>query len=577
MVRFLESRFLLLVLLLLAVMGTVMVLSALQEVQTWDEGFDLAAGYSYWKTGDFRINREHPPLGKYINALPLLVLNPALPLDHPSWREENPPAFGSQFLYHNRIPADTLMFAGRSMTILLTLCLGLALALWTRRQFGAPAALLALLLFVCDPNIIAHGRYVTSDFVVTLFIFLAVITWDAWLRSGRRRDLLWAGLTFGCAIMSKFSAFLLVPIHLLLYLIQWRVSRRAFSVWHFARSFITVGLLAFLVMLVMYAPEDGKLIPMSHHARLAHPELHTLRETINTGSLYGKAMAYLGTRLGLRDHSFFLATSHLAAHNAAGHSAYLLGKHSDNGWWYYFPVVFAVKTPTATLLAFVAALLLACRGFRARWLVMLVPAVVFFLFCMTAGINIGVRHILPVYPFVMVFSAAVLTGSSYRLKPWLVGAVAVILVAESAAIYPHYLAFFNTISGGPGHGPHYLLDSNIDWGQDVKKLKRWMDAHGVHQIRILYFGCADLWYYNIPNGTVPEADDEKGWAQLDEVVAANVTPLYGAYVGPERLARLRAMQPIAKIGYSIYLYDFRKPKPALPAPQSTGSRGSAGS
>src|ERR1035437_3747426 len=137
MVRLLESRFLLWAFLLLAVMGTVMVLSVLQEVQTWDEAVHLAAGYSYWKTGDFRMNRDHPPLGKYINALPLLILNPALPLDHPSWREENPSVFGSQFLYHNRIPADTLLFAGRSITILLTLCLGLALALWTRRRFGA--------------------------------------------------------------------------------------------------------------------------------------------------------------------------------------------------------------------------------------------------------------------------------------------------------------------------------------------------------------------------------------------------------------------------------------------------------
>src|SRR5262245_42882076 len=116
--------------LLIAIMGAVQVLSIRQETQTWDEGFDLAAGYSYLKTGDYRINTEHPPLGKYINALPLLLLNPKLPIDHWSWRDRKPVDFGIEFLYHNRIDADTLMFTGRLMTILLTLSLAAALAWW---------------------------------------------------------------------------------------------------------------------------------------------------------------------------------------------------------------------------------------------------------------------------------------------------------------------------------------------------------------------------------------------------------------------------------------------------------------
>ena len=125
-----------LALLLLAIMGTVQVTSVLQETQTWDEGIHLAAGYSYLKRGDYRMNPEHPPLGKILSALPLLFLKPALPIEHPSWRDVDEIAFGSEFLYSNRVPADTMLFLGRSVTIALSLLLGISIAIWTRRQFA---------------------------------------------------------------------------------------------------------------------------------------------------------------------------------------------------------------------------------------------------------------------------------------------------------------------------------------------------------------------------------------------------------------------------------------------------------
>jgi hypothetical protein len=138
--------------------------------------------------------------------------------------------------------------------------------------------------------------------------------------------------------------------------------------------------------------------------------------------------------------------------------------------------------------------------------------------------------------------------------------LAVAQIAESATISPDYLAFFNVLAGGPGRGPEYLVDSNIDWGQDVKKLVRWLDAHGTRRARIFYFGNAQMRYYGVDEVGWPEPLDAKGWDEIDDYCVANVTPLYGVYAPLNALAPLRLREPIAKIGWSMYVYDLRKPK-----------------
>jgi len=549
-----------LVVVLLGIMGTVQVLSIRQETQTWDEGFDLAGGYSYWKTGDFRINREHPPLGKYINALPLLFMNPTLPLDDPSWARTDNVNFGVRFLYYNRIPADTLLFWARLMTILLTLALGLALAWWARKRFGAGAALFALLLFAFDPNLIAHGRYVTSDMVVTLFSFLACITWGEYLLTNSRKYLILAGLTFGLAIVSKFSAFFLIPVYALLFGIGWLRRRREFSVRRLVRSSAAVAAIAALVVVIVYAPEARLLIPGNWD-----PSAPSLRSAVDQRTMYGRVVAWVGSHLGLRAHSFPVAVGMVFAHNDMGHTAYLMGQHSQMGWWYFFPVTFAVKTPTAVLLALLLFLILfpfvRPRPLPFEWYVLIVPIVVYFGFSMTSHINIGVRHLLPIYPFLYVLLAAGLV----RWKRYALWAIGILLVAESLAIYPHYLAFFNWPSGGPGNGPKYLVDSNIDWGQDVLKLKRYMAEHNIPKIWVCYFGRAEMWYYGLNAAMLPVESKLGDTSQFDGVVAISATPLMGVYVPPEDYAWLRALKPDAKIGYSIYLYDLRKKTRSTPA------------
>jgi len=150
---------------LLAAMGVVMAMTAAGETQTWDEGIHLASGYSYLKTGDFKMNLEHPPLFKLLAGIPLLLLKPDLPLDREAWKNGWQIEFSRDFMDVNRVSPDQILRYGRIPNMLLTLLLGFAIAVWTRRRFGTAAALGALFLYATDPNAIAHGRYVTNDLI----------------------------------------------------------------------------------------------------------------------------------------------------------------------------------------------------------------------------------------------------------------------------------------------------------------------------------------------------------------------------------------------------------------------------
>ncbi len=552
---------------LLLVLAAAQISSVVQESQSYDESVHLAAGYSYWKTGDFRLNPEHPPLAKLLTSLPLLFSDLVPVTSYPEWQK---PAgmgefdLGTSFLYRNRLPADTLLLRGRLVTIALTLCLGLAITLWTRSRFGAPAAILALAFFCLDPNVIAHGRYVTTDMIAALTIFLSCISWARYLETDRPRDLVLAGLLFGLALVSKFSTVFLLPLHILLFLIYKRNWR---SPW-FVLSIATLMVFGAVVILAVYGPETKAMLmkaPASTDAgATALLRKQPLQEVADARTTIGSLLSWSARKLRLPAHSYLVGLNSVSSHNIDGQESYLLGQYSQFGWWYYFPIVFLVKTPLAVLLALVIGLPLALVAFRKPagpiplgWLVVAITPVFYFLLSMQSQLNLGVRHILPIYPFLYIALAAVLCSVQWRW--FLVPAVMAVLLVENATIYPHYLAFFNIASGGPANGPAILLDSNIDWGQDIKKLKIFMDQTPGQKFCIEYFGSADLRYYKLPDPYIPKTADVEGRANANCMAAISATLLHDLYIPKGSYQWLRQKTPLAKVGYSIYVYDLRKP------------------
>jgi hypothetical protein len=263
---------------------------------------------------------------------------------------------------------------------------------------------------------------------------------------------------------------------------------------------------------------------------------------------------------------YFRGLYELIAHNSEGHPAYLLGRFGLQGWWDYFPIAFLVKTPTGVLAACVLAMLCLWHARRRPpplllSLCLILPPFVFLLLAMRSSINIGVRHILPIYPFLYVVLAFVLIDYGplllRRAWRWTCIALIVLVSVESLSIYPHYLAFFNWCSGGPANGSRYLLDSNIDWGQDLKNLGTFVNDHHLTPLCTALFSAAPPAYYGIEARDLNQTGMPEGLENLPCVVAISVNVLQGHFNAPKKYAALRRRRPLARIGYSIYLYDLR--------------------
>jgi hypothetical protein len=545
---------------LLAYLCAVQIFAARRESNIGDEPLELAAGYSYLKTGDFRMNPEHPPLAKIVEALPLLALHPSLPLDSVSWTKADEAGFGNQFFERNSHLIDKLLFSARLMPILLTACLGLAIALWTRSAFGPGAAILALVLYGFDPTVTAHGHYVKNDLPAALFCFLAAIAWCAFLTRPGLRRLAVAGVALGLALATKFSALFLLPAMVVLYAVRWWQGQKGLSPRHGIGSLLAAGGLAAGVVYLLYAA-----FAWSHGVRLGGIDARVCRELADRDQ--ARSMARLVSRGMPRVHPFLEGLLVYVDHNTVGHQSYLLGMRSTEGWWYYFPVAFAVKTPAATLvLLALAGLLLLGRIGRVRirstcfpWFAAFVPAAVFGAFSMGSHLDIGIRHLLPAWPFLFILAAAAVTRARFRFRTAALALLTAGLAAESISICPHYTAFFNIFAGGPANGPTILADSNIDWGQDAKNLAAWLQAHAVTQVCLDYWGTADIGRLGVHGPSLPAADETGHHATLNCVGAISTNILYDAFSDPRQHAWLRALHPVARVGYSIYIYDLRRP------------------
>jgi hypothetical protein len=562
-------------------MGGLMLRASLLECETWDESLHLTAGYSYVSTGQLKLNAEHPVLFKILSAVPLLALNLEFPAQNPSVAKPDLFSLSDRFMYQNRVPPEVILFWGRSISILITLLLALLIALWTRRHFGTAPAMLALFLFALDPNFIAHGHYVTNDVLLSLFYFLTVVVWLRFLRTRRYRDLILASFVLGIALVTKYSALLLALVLPILYLVQWlledrkrRIPVHRLGVRHFAISMVVLAVISASVVAIVYWPET---VNWRQGPRL--------NESAGDFTIVGSALGWIGQKWNLPAHPYVLGINQLASFSKDGHDQYLLGWHSKFGWWYYFPVAFLVKTTCAVLALLVFAVLAGLRilGRRSQcgtgplagheqvvcWWGMAIPAVAFFALMMNGSIALGIRYLLPFYPLLYVLIAAAMChvslsrfGTARRI---VIGSAIVIQFLEVGCIHPHYTAFFNAVAGGPGNGPHYLLDSNIDWGQDVKKLRRYLDSIGWDkEVCISYFGRANLSYYGIRYRSLPTTIETGARESVDCLAAVSVTELHSVYGRPNRYSWLLRRDPMAKVGYSIYVYDLRKNRTPFP-------------
>ena len=555
--------------------------SFLQESPTFDEPVHLFAGYSYLKWGDFRANPEHPPLVKVLAALPLLLFDLKDPRpSSPDWDRipEFTPGSPAENVAQNMVfgsnSADSLFLYAKLPMVGLGIILGIFVYLWGKDLYGPKAACAAIFIYCLDPNILAHSRLIHTDIPFAAFFFISSYFFWRSLTQFNWANAFFASLFFGLAAITKHSfpvIFLIWAILGLLWIVSsrpqqyGRVTPRALSgprekVAILGAILLCALVAAYLFIWASYGFRFQAIPDVNHPFRLDrampdNPLLQTWGHFINKHHLFPEAWI----------HGQLLVLKWLRR------AAYLLGEVSDSGFWFYFPVAFAVKTPLPTLI-----LLLGMTGiwaFRPReritGMFLLIPVVVYFSLAVWSRMNIGLRHLLPIYPFLFVLMGGTVTelwkGDS-RIKKGVLIILAVWYLWSAARIYPHYLAYFNELTGGPKNGYQVLLDSNLDWGQELKGLKRWMDNGGVKKIQFLYFGKADPRYYGIDAFYLPgsfiisppqKTADSK--FELPDHLAVSATLRYGGklYLSQEQqkiLQSYRLKEPIAAIGHSILVY-----------------------
>jgi hypothetical protein len=540
---------------------------------TYDETVHLFAGYSYLKWGDYRVNPEHPPLVKMLAAAPLLALNLNTGRISPReryivQREKNYGwVLAHRFVFADN-DAETLFLYARLIMVLLAAALALCVGRWAGELYGAEAALVALFLFCFDPNIIAHSAIVQTDVPFALVFFVATYFFWRSLNQLTYFNLVSTALLFAVAAITKFSFVTIIPIWLVLAAVKiFQAEALQSSIttpqvitdrWRKAALVGTIlvfsVLLGYLAIWAAYQFRFDAIVYQQGELPVANLSadnswLGQLIQLCRDYYLLPEALVY-----GLADVYLHMERT-----------SYLLGDISQNGFWLYFPVAFLVKTPVPTLLLILAAVIYTIfhRPKGSESFFLLAPALLFFLFAVWSRLNVGWRHIMPIYPFLFVWLGGTVSAmwrSGLRATRTVMILLAVWLCGSTLWAYPNYLAYFNELVGGPSKGHLYLVDSSLDWGQDLKALKEWMTRNQVDRIQLAYFGTADPAYYKIdavylPGSvyhTEPRLEDV---ADSPPYVAVSETYLAGLYLDrPERYERFRKREPVAVINYSIRVY-----------------------
>jgi hypothetical protein len=552
---------------LLALMAANLLSVAWRKGLTADEFAHVPAGYYHLTAGEFHLNTEHPPLAKMLAAVPLLFVGVEAPppryeaASEPRRRTDDALAL---FWRANTGRFEAVSFWSRVPAVLVTLALGWLVFAYARLLFGARAGVLAAALYCFEPTVLAHGRVVQTDVPAALAYLLFFYALHGYARSPSARRALAFGAATGLGLAAKFSLVVLAPVFALAAAVAFALApRRGLGRKQVALQACAAALVALLVVNAAYYFRRPPLL----EGDLNYIALHA-------GSAAG------GVEAGVRALSAFVPAPYLfglfqvAVHNRNGHLASVMGRYGHQGWWLYFPVAFALKTTLPFLLASLAALAWAARRLyrRREWrlLWVLAPAALYALLAMSSRINIGVRHFLPVFPFLFVLAGALLDRMLRTGRRAHSVAVALLLcwaAAEAARAYPHYVPYMNQLAWRRPHW-YYLGDSNVEWGDDARELALYLRARGETEVRgalldginfneesVEYVRTLDHYgirYFNLMSEGEARAETR--------YVAVGASYLNGALLlgvpVPQRLrvVEYRRRTPEAVFGNSIYLY-----------------------
>lgn len=527
---------------------------------TWDEPEHLAAGIELLDKGRYEYDTEHPPIVRAFMALgPYLAGARSFGTPPPDGVQE-----GVDILYTGGHYNLYLTLARLGTLPFLALLL-FSVWLWARRLTRSEGeALLAVLLLGSVPPILGHAALAALDVAAAATVLLALYALQCWLESARWRDAVFFGLTAGVAVGSKFSAIPYLAVGFaVLAVAQWVLHRRAAQPSPpGAASATRARLIGFALIVFMSA------VPLAIAYGVRSPGANVVAHKFEW------AVEFLLREQGISHYAgvvlqhlwlpswvkgFFEGIIAIKAHNDAGHLSFLLGQQRTTGWWYFYLVALAAKTPIPLLVTGpIGMVVLAREGWQARDGWRLAPLLSFVAVLVFASsfshINIGIRHVLVLYPFMALGSAHLVALAWTALRKSALGPLAVVgsgglvvLVAWQAltlwTAHPDYLPYFNE---AVAHPEQVLVDSDLDWGQDLWRLEQRAAAIKIPKLNLAYRGTADLARERLPPFVLmPPWQPVTGWVAISALAKVH---------NPKGYAWLDAYQPMEVVGKTIELY-----------------------
>ncbi len=538
---------------------------------TVDEIVLIPAAYYHLAAFDCQLVNEHPPLVKILAAVPLLFIQPNeinprkldAPADSPQGKWEH----AERFWQDNDAAFYSISFWPRVPMILLSVVTGLAVFAFARETFGDLAAVLAVALFTLEPTVLAHGRVVQTDMAAALGYLLTAYALRRYARAPTPRRALLLGAAGGAACLAKFSMLMVAPLLGAAFaVLVWRAPREGRA----RKSVIAHAGLVMLAALVLI-----NAAYFFDHRPLSPDDVRWLKSVYGpNGDAVVRAVGALSCLLPT---DFVYGVFYQAWHNRVGHNAGFLGMYSATGWWYYFPVAFALKTTLPFLLLSLASLAwgarewLRTRDARFAWL--LAPFAAYTVFVLFSNIDIGVRYYLPAYTFLFVLAGALLerllrSRRARRAGAFAAAALLCWVAVEAARAFPDHVSYMNQLAS---RAPHwwYLSDSNVEWGDDVRSLAAYLRARGETRVGGAFLGgFMTLQHYGVEYVDLLNDADEPAGSPAPRYTAIGASYLNGSTVPAYQLDgrdvteservntfdEYRRRKPEAVFGGSIYLF-----------------------
>jgi Dolichyl-phosphate-mannose-protein mannosyltransferase len=576
-----------------SVMFILMLVSSWHDSATFDEVEWIGAGFGCITQRAYWISRETPPLLRSLAAFSAeLVTRPHMPKESVIWRGEDGGPIGEVLLYESGNDADRILFWARMPMMLLAAGFAVVLFFWTRLHFGVNTALLTTLFFAFSPTVLAHARLVTYDVGSTLGFFVGICAYLRFLRKPTWLNVVLSGLAFGGAELIRFTTTLLGPIYILM-LFAWVAtlpehSARLRSVAELGLKTLIIGVVAIVLVWAFYgclvwnSPFIGQArpLPLNFPIDIVKPGRGFFKQKlleINLALLARSITRPLGEAL--------LGFSLEAARSQDASVSFFLGKTTATGSYLYFPVLYLCKESLAfhllTLMALVLGVRRACwslshgngpfshrlrRSIRAHFVEFsaMIFVLVYWMVAIRSPLNLGVRHLLPTFPFIYLLVARQLSREFLPIAVITIGLITWLVIGTVTA-FPYFLSYYNRLGGGTSNGWKIAVDSNYDWGQDLQRLGEYVAHHHISRISVDYFGRAHPGYY-MHDVYVPWEGTNKnaahGWfavsaTKRQDAFGANgrklpaVAPNYQHVGSYDWLKRYR---PVARAGESIFIY-----------------------